>query len=42
MDAEYVWALLGLLCLALMFTMMALGVRAVRDEQPVSREEDEQ
>lgn len=32
MDSQYVWALLGLLCLLLMFAMMAAGIRAVKDE----------
>lgn len=29
-SAEYVWALLGLLCLVLLFAMMAAGARAVK------------
>lgn len=33
MDAQYVWALLGLLCLVVMFAMVVAGVRNVRDEE---------
>jgi hypothetical protein len=32
MQSQYVWALLGLLCLFIMFAMMAAGMRAVKDE----------
>lgn len=31
-NSQNVWALLGLLCLLMMFAMMAAGIRAVRDE----------
>lgn len=32
MQSQYVWALLGLLCLLLMFAMMWAGMRAVKNE----------
>lgn len=32
MTSQHVWALLGLLCLLIMFAMMAAGARATADE----------
>jgi len=31
-ESQYVWALLGLLCLLILFAMMAAGMRAVKDD----------
>lgn len=32
MEAEHVWALIGVLCIITLFAMMLLGIRNVKDE----------
>ena len=43
MNAEYVWALIGVLCIITLFVMMLLGIRNAKDdgfELPDSKAEE--